>query len=265
MEKIISELMQLGLSEYEAKAYLSLLRENPSTAYEIGKDSGIPTSKVYEVLKKLIEKGIISIIDDGKKKHYVPLAPDEFLNKQKSITDSIIDSLRTEISNVRGMKDFSHICTIYEYEYLMDRIRRMIGEASRTILLSIWKEEFEKIEEKLRDALGRKVRVAIVHFGQPGIKIGQMYPHPVEHSIYQEKVGRGIVIVTDSRKVLAGNIFKFNRVEGAWSMNRGFVTLAEDYIKHDIYIMKIVRRFDRVLKEKFGLKYEKLRDIFTDN
>ena len=47
-------------------------------------------------------------------------------------------------------------------------------------------------------------------------------------------------------------------------MNRGFVTLAEDYIKHDVYMMKIVRRFDTTLKGRFGYKYEKLRDIFKD-
>ena len=265
MAKLVFELMQLGISEYEAKAYLSLLRENPSTAYEIGKNSGIPTSKIYEVLKKLIEKGIISIIDAGKKKHYMPLPPDEFFNKQKSITESIIDSLRTELLDIRGIKDFSYSFTIFEYEYLMDRVSRMIKDASRTIFLSIWREDFERIQEELRDALSRKVKTAIVHFGTPGSNIGQIYPHPIEDTIYQEKGGRGIVIVTDSKEVLTGSILKFNMVEGVWSMNKGVVTLAEDYIKHDIYIMKIVRRFDRVLKEKFGLRYEKLRDIFTDD
>ena len=59
-------------------------------------------------------------------------------------------------------------------------------------------------------------------------------------------------------------VFEENRVEGAWSVNKGFVTLAEDYVKHDIYIMKIVRRFDRQLIERFGENYGKLRDIFND-
>ena len=53
-------------------------------------------------------------------------------------------------------------------------------------------------------------------------------------------------------------------VEGAWSLNRGFVTLAEDYIKHDIYIMKIVERFDPELQARFGPGYEKLRDVWND-
>jgi hypothetical protein len=61
-----------------------------------------------------------------------------------------------------------------------------------------------------------------------------------------------------------GTIQKYGVVEGAWSRNRSFIIMAEEYIKHDIYIMKIVRRYDRLLRERFGNGYEKLRDIFKD-
>jgi len=44
MQAIITKLSELGFSEYESKAYLALLHSNPSTAYEIAKESGIPTS-----------------------------------------------------------------------------------------------------------------------------------------------------------------------------------------------------------------------------
>lgn len=264
MKTIILELMELGLSEYEAKVYLSLLRENPATAYEIGKSSGVPTSKVYEVLKKLVEKGIISTIDEVKTKQYVPIEPDEFLNKHKNMMEIIIDSLKEELSNIRGKKEFSYIWNITKYGYLIDKARRMIEGAAKTVLISIWKEEFAPIKDRIEDALRRNVKVAAVHFGHLEISYGQTYQHPIEDTIYQEKSGRGLVVVVDSKEVLMGTIFKDNKVEGAWSMNMGFVTLAEDYIKHDIYVMKIVRRFDRTLKKRFGERYVKLRDIFKD-
>lgn len=256
--------MELGLSEYEAKAYISLLRESPATAYKIGKSSGVPTSKIYEVLKKLTEKGVISIIEEGKTRQYVPIEPDEFLSKYKNRTEMIIDSLKDELSNIKGKRELSYIWNIAEYDYLMDKVKRMINGAARTVLLSAWKEEFTLIEDRIKDALKRRVKVAVVHFGPSDSKLGQIYQHPIEDTIYQEKGGRGIVVVVDSKEVLMGTVFKDNKVEGAWSMNKGFVTLAEDYIKHDIYIMKIVKRFDRTLIKKFGDKYAKLRDIFRD-
>lgn len=264
MKTIILELMELGLSEYEAKAYISLLRESPATAYQIGKSSGIPTSKVYEVLKRLIEKGIISVIEREKTKHYAPIEPDEFLSKHKNKTEMIVDSLKEGLSNIKGKKELSYIWNITEYDYLMDKVRRMIDGAAKTVLISIWKEEFSLIDDRIREALRRKVKIAVVHFGHSDSRLGQIYQHPIEDTIYQEKGGRGLVVVVDSKEVLMGTIFKENKVEGAWSMNMGFVTLAEDYIKHDIYIMKIVERFDKTLIKRFGERYAKLRDIFKD-
>jgi hypothetical protein len=108
------------------------------------------------------------------------------------------------------------------------------------------------------------VRIAVVHFGPHKSALRQIFSHPIEDTLFQEKGGRVLALVADSNEVLIGTIFSDNRVEGAWSSNRGFVTVAEDYIKHDIYIMKIVRRFDRPLVKKFGGKYAKLRDIFRD-
>ena len=63
---------------------------------------------------------------------------------------------------------------------------------------------------------------------------------------------------------MMGTISADFSAQGAWSASAGFVLLAEDYIKHDIYIMKIVRRFDGELTARFGAGYAKLRDIFSD-
>ena len=123
---ILLELMKLGLSAYEVKAYLSLLDENPATAYETGKASGIPTSKVYEVLKKLVGKGVVSVIDAGRTKRYIPLAADEFLNRHKNIMDKTIDSLRTELSVVKGKQGFSYIWNITDYGYSYIRSKRQL-------------------------------------------------------------------------------------------------------------------------------------------
>ena len=43
------------------------------------------------------------------------------------------------------------------------------------------------------------------------------------------------------------------------------VTFAEEYIKHDIYMMKIAKRFDTLLKQNFGIAYDKLLDVFADD
>ncbi len=264
MKEIIRKFTVLGLSEYEAKVYLSLLGEHPATAYETGKSSGVPTSKVYEVIKKLLQKGLLTAMDEKGTKRYVPLEPEEFLERHRSSVEAVIGSLGKDLQAIKGGRELSHIWNISDYDFFVEKAVRMIGAARKTVLLSLWKEELELLEESVTGAVRRGVKAAAVHFGRPEPRQWPVYHHPIEHTLYKEKGGRGLVVVADSGEVLMGTVVKGDRVEGAWSTNRGFVTVAEDYIKHDIYIMKIVRRFDKSLREKFGDRYVKLRDVFSD-
>ncbi len=264
MESLIQKLMTLGLSEYEAKAYIALLHSHPASAYEVSKASGIPTSKVYHVIDKLLERGMVASAAGGRTRQFVPMNSDEFLGRYQSTVAQTIASLRQDLAHLSEQPQRSSIWNIPDTGYLIEKAVSMIDGAQETLMISLWKDEFALLEPALQKALKRKVRAAIIHFGAPVSNISAMYAHPIEETIYQEKGGRGIVLVRDSAEVLLGTLYESGRVEGAWSTNQGFVTLAEDYIKHDIYIMKIVRRFDGALVKKFGAHYAKLRDVFTD-
>ena len=58
-DEIVSELMQLGLNRNEAKAYRALASVGQSTARIIAQNSGVPRSKVYEVLYALQQRGLV--------------------------------------------------------------------------------------------------------------------------------------------------------------------------------------------------------------
>ena len=266
VQTIIAKLSEIGLSEYEAKAYLALLRHSPSTAYEIAKESGIPTSKIYQVIHKLTEKGICLLSEEnGKTKHYIPIQPDEFLNQYKSTVGTLVDSLKEEFTSIDSRQDASHIWNISEYDHLVDKAKRIIDSAQSMLLLSLWKEELESLETSLRNAQGRGVQIALVHFGLPKLEVGQVYYHPIEDTLYAEKGGRGFVLIADSQEVLIGTISYEGKTEGAWSRNKGFVMIAEDYVKHDVYITKIIKRLDKELISRFGERYAMLRDVFHDD
>ena len=264
-QEIITKLSEIGLSEYEAKAYLALLRSNPSTAYEIAKESGIPTSKIYQVIHKLTAKGICILSEENSRiKHYIPIQPDEFLSQYKSTVGTLVDSLKEEFVGLGSRQDVSRIWNISDYDHLTDKATRMIDSAHSVLLLSLWKEELESLEPALRRAEGRGVRIALVHFGLPKLEVGQVYYHPIEDTLYAEKGGRGFVLIADSQEVLIGTVSYEGKTEGAWSRNKGFVMIAEDYVKHDVYITKIIKRFDKELIVRFGERYAKLRDVFRD-
>ena len=50
-------LREIGLREYETRAYLTLLERGVMTASEISEHGGVPYSKVYETLNSLERKG----------------------------------------------------------------------------------------------------------------------------------------------------------------------------------------------------------------
>lgn len=256
--------MYTGLSEYEARVYVAFLKRGPATAYEAAREAGVPTSKVYEVVARLEHKGIISPMDDEARKRYMPISPEEYMHTSRQIMDQTLDLLGQEFRAMKSARPVSFIWNVTRYDALMDRVRRMILKARSTLLLSLWSEEAEKLGGLIAEAVARGVRSSCIHYGKPLITAGQVFRHPIGETIYDEKGGRSIVLVADSAEALVGTVRPDDTVEGAYSTGGGFVDLAQDYIKHDIYMMKIVSRFDPSLKERFGPGYECLRDVFSD-
>ena len=53
---VLAEALQgLGLSLYEARLYLGLLKGGPQNGNELSRSSGVPSSKVYGMLDRLVE------------------------------------------------------------------------------------------------------------------------------------------------------------------------------------------------------------------
>jgi HTH-type transcriptional regulator, sugar sensing transcriptional regulator len=56
----VAELTQLGLTTYEAKAYVALLGRDSFTAAQVSRQAGLPRQRIYDVLGSLVEKGLAS-------------------------------------------------------------------------------------------------------------------------------------------------------------------------------------------------------------
>lgn len=95
----IETLKKLGLTTYEATAYLTLSSLISATATDISKSSQIPRSKVYDVLKHLSEKGFIEI-ENGKPLIYNVKPPITTINKQKEELNENLDKLASKLNFV---------------------------------------------------------------------------------------------------------------------------------------------------------------------
>lgn len=73
-------LQELGLNRRESLCYTALLELGSSKIGAIIKKTGIPSSKIYEILDKLIQRGLVTYLKIGKIKHFQASPPQVLLN-----------------------------------------------------------------------------------------------------------------------------------------------------------------------------------------
>ena len=90
-------LESVGLSNREAKAYLALLELGSSTVGNIIKKTDIPSSKIYEVLQRLMEKSLVSYVLIKHQKHFQAADPEFLLNElnnKKKMLEELLPALK---------------------------------------------------------------------------------------------------------------------------------------------------------------------------
>ena len=139
MDENISTLKGIGLTMYEAQAYVTLTSLIQASADEVSKSSGIPRSKIYDVLKKLSEKDFIEI-EDGRPLTYVVKSPVEVLSREKEKIDSQIEDVIVRLTNIyeNGISQVqAPIWRIYGVEKIINQELEIIQRAKNTINMRI--------------------------------------------------------------------------------------------------------------------------------
>ncbi len=72
-------LRKIGLTEGESKVYLALLEIGASTTGPIVDKARVARSKIYHILERLIEKGLVTTILEKQVKHYQAADPDRLI------------------------------------------------------------------------------------------------------------------------------------------------------------------------------------------
>lgn len=100
----LKKLIDLGLTEREAKLYLTLLEKKTFTALELQHIAKIPRTKIYEVLQKMIDRGICTQRSLGKKKIYEAVEPvvafDRIIKKSETEFFESIENKKDIVSNL---------------------------------------------------------------------------------------------------------------------------------------------------------------------
>lgn len=112
---------KFGLNDKEISTYLFVLANADSGAREIETNTGIGRTHVYDISKKLIEKGFLTQIEKDKKKVFNAVSPREILENQKNVVsefeemlDELMELRKTDLKKPKvvyysGKKEFERM------------------------------------------------------------------------------------------------------------------------------------------------------------
>ena len=168
----------LGLSEYEAKVYASLIETGQAKARTLSVLSGVPRTKVYSVLKRLIDMGLVSEIP-GEPRKFSPTPPKV--------------ALKPYLQTYRDMvQDLEALISALENAFREARDKESIRQCSAWIVKGR-RRIFEKIQEMLAMA---KRNVCIITNGNGLILLYRMF-----NRMFDDLISRSIEvkIITPSK------------------------------------------------------------------
>ncbi len=255
-QEVVRDLCKIGFSTYEAKAYIGLVTKNPVTGYELAKNSGIPTAKVYETIEKLKERHLIITIT-GDPVKYLPVAPDKMFQTLKNDYNNSVERLSGSFKELFFNQSGEYIFNIKGYQEIIEKAKQLILESTTELMAFLWDEEFQLIKTELAIAANRNVNIHGVICGRERPDFGEFFYHGYEAQVLEEHRGRMFVIVTDEASALLGVTEHPSGM--AWTTNYGLIRIAKEYVKHEIYQSKIMQFYGKKFAEDFGRELERLR------
>jgi len=142
-ETQLNALSSLGLSQYESKCFLASLQTGPATINQIGIVAGVPRTKVYGAVRKLVERGLLEQSEDD---------PKVFL--AKSPKDVLIPLLEKEEKRIKqGIEALNELEVIHKSMALVKRAdalrSKVLRYTPRYVVMRKTRELFQNCRKKV--------------------------------------------------------------------------------------------------------------------
>ena len=142
-ERTRKALEEIGLTGYETKVYLSLLDSSPSMASDLSKRSGVPYSKIYDVLTSLEAKGWVEVERSRPSKFY-PRSPATAIetvrmrleNKRRKNESQVLDELLA-IYEQKGSKERPEIWIVRGEYNILTKMKDVVNNCNHEMLLAV--------------------------------------------------------------------------------------------------------------------------------
>ncbi|MGQ9780855.1 MAG: TrmB family transcriptional regulator [Nitrososphaeria archaeon] len=215
-------LEEFGLSEYESKVYVTLLRHGQLKIKDIAINSGVPRTKVYGVVRSLAGKGIVEV--SGKEPTYcAPIMPEEIfakhLNRERRrfkrmvLTFKKMQELRRETPLFADFEEKKF--RIYNTQFFEKRLRELLTNTSENFLsaLNWWGFNMLAANMETVNTLSREANVKVIIGTYNDEKILERFDSKVDVRVTGKTISVNAMVFDDKTTVLLEESGKITEIE----------------------------------------------------
>jgi sugar-specific transcriptional regulator TrmB/predicted hydrocarbon binding protein len=171
-EERLNKMKELGLTDYQARVYLTLLDLGVAKASKIPTISRVPRTRIYSTMNQLHEKGLVEIIPESPIKYkpvpmsdYLDTVADTYKKKADGILErkeDLVDEF--SVKAIVEAEESGGFEAIYGRRNVRNRLNRMYEEAGSEILsigtvqspTRIFRSRLPTVEEKFKHGVDIK-------------------------------------------------------------------------------------------------------------
>ncbi|HZD02075.1 MAG TPA: helix-turn-helix domain-containing protein [Actinomycetes bacterium] len=161
IDELVQRLQLLGFSQYEARAYCALLQRSPANGHEVAKTAGIPTSKVYETLERLLQKGAV-LVQRSDPTLWAPVPYRDLTATLRERMESNLTAVEQGLAQLGHEQDTKLTWSLSGHGHVIDSMRRAIDRTRERLAAAIPSGELDELTLALRAAAERGVAIDLV-------------------------------------------------------------------------------------------------------
>lgn len=240
MMDVFQLLQRLGFGEYEAKAYVALLKQSPLTGYELARASGIPRANVYAVLPRLEERGAVLRIDSQAGTRYVAVPPEQLTARLADRFHHDLSAARGALAEMDNPAARDYVWNAQGYPALLDHARTLVDGAQKELLVALWPQESEALAESLTAAEERGVAITTLCLAACAHECDGCQGDIFRYRLAPEQAARWLVIVADGEEMLAGEARPGDEAITVRTRQRLLIELAAWYVRNSIVLATLL-------------------------
>lgn len=158
-ETLRTTLEDIGLTQYEADVYITVLELGSASATEISDASDVPQARIYDVLRNLEGEGYVEMYEKGNL-HARARDPEEVVEKLDTYADTVTQA-GSELRDrwEKPTVENHQVSVIRPVSTIYDRAAEQIADAVNEIQVALTPEQFREFRESFVAASERGVVV----------------------------------------------------------------------------------------------------------